>query len=168
MIVQRLGLKPGMKVVESGTGTGSLSVSMAKTIMNESKGHLYTFEFNQQRQEKANEDFVKLGLDSFITTTHRDVLTNGFLLDDKVTAGTMDACFLDLPSPEKAVHHAYLILKSKGRLCNFSPCIEQVQKVTQELAKLGFYDIRTFETLSREIKSETFHYNSVYEAQNVE
>ena len=69
---------------------------------------------------------MKLGINNFITVTHRDVLTNGFLLDDEVTPGSIDACFLDLPSPEVAVKHAYQILKTKGRLCNFSPCIEQV------------------------------------------
>ena len=61
-----------------------------------------------------------------MTVTHRDVLSNGFLLDDKVTPNSIDACFLDLPSPEVAVKHAYQILGKKGRLCNFSPCIEQV------------------------------------------
>ena len=44
------------------------------------------------------------------------------------------------------------MLKKRGRLCNFSPCIEQVFKATQEMAKLGFYDIRTFECLTREIE----------------
>lgn len=78
----------------------------------------------------------------------------------------MDACFLDLPSPETAVKHAFLILKKKGMVCNFSPCIEQVQKVSQELATIGFYDIRTFECLSREMLQETFHYNSIYKADN--
>mmetsp|Transcript_23742 Transcript_23742/g.32347 ORF Transcript_23742/g.32347 Transcript_23742/m.32347 type:complete len:98 (+) Transcript_23742:518-811(+) len=62
----------------------------------------------------------------------------------------MDAVFLDLPSPEKAIKHAYQVLKPKGRVCNFSPCIEQVQAVAIEMAKLGFYEIRTIECLARE------------------
>ena len=95
-----------------------------------------------------------MGLNNYITVTHRDVLSDGFLLDDKVTPETIDACFLDLPSPELAVKHAYKILKTKGKLCNFSPCIEQVQKATQEMALLGFYDIRTFECLSREMHNQ--------------
>lgn len=106
MIIQRLCLKPGLKVVESGTGSGSLSVSIIKTIMSENGGHLYTYEFNKSRQEKALNDFIKLGISNFVTATHRDVLENGFLLDEKVIESSMDACFLDLPSPEKAVKHA--------------------------------------------------------------
>jgi tRNA A58 N-methylase Trm61 len=101
-------------------------------------------------------------LDKYVTSTHRDVLSNGFLLDDKVTANSVDAVFLDLPRPEEAVKHAYEVLKTKGKLCNFSPCIEQVQKATQEMAKLGFYDIRTFETLNREHELGTFSYKSIH------
>jgi len=110
--------------------------------------------------------------------THRDVLENGFLLKasesltpsndaaapDLVTPNSIDAVFLDLPSPQLAVKHAYEVLRSKGRLCNFSPCIEQVQKASQEMARLGFYDIRTFECLSREINVKPFFYDPINEA----
>lgn len=160
MITSRLGLKPGMTVVESGTGTCSLSVSIAKTIF--PSGHLFTFEFNQMRYQKAKDDFIKLGLSDYVTVSHRDVLAEGFLLEDKVVKESVDAVFLDLPRPEEAVAHAYLILKKKGKICNFSPCIEQVQKVSTKLALEGFYDIRTFECLSREMKVDTFEYNSIY------
>ena len=79
----RLCLVPGSKVVESGTGSGSLSVSLAKAIIPE--GNLYTFEFNESRVVKAKEDFERLGIAENVTVTHRDVLSEGFLLDDKVT-----------------------------------------------------------------------------------
>jgi tRNA (adenine57-N1/adenine58-N1)-methyltransferase len=154
MIVSKLGLKPGFKVAESGTGTGNLSVTMAKAIF--PKGHLYTYEFNQVRVDAARQDFAQLGLDEFVTCTHRDVLADGFLLGDQVTAASMDACFLDLPSPERAVPHAYLILKTKGKVCNFSPCIEQVQRVAEAMATVGFYDIRTYECLNHEIENKAF------------
>ena len=61
MVIHRLGLKPGCKVVESGTGTGSLSVSLCKTVL--PKGKLFTFEFNELRVTKAIQDFKNLGLD---------------------------------------------------------------------------------------------------------
>ena len=98
-----------MRVVESGTGSGSLSVSLAKAIL--PTGHLFTFEFNPDRVVKGKADFLKLGLADFITVTHRDVLANGFTLgqgdgpltdgeaDARVGPGSVDAIFLDLPSP---------------------------------------------------------------------
>ena len=146
-----------MRVAESGTGSGSLSVSLTKAII--PTGHLFTFEFNQDRVGKAQVDFKRLGLGEYITVTHRDVLADGFLLnadeedsDERVTEKSIDAVFVDLPSPEKAVAHCYKILKKRAIMCNFSPCIEQVQKVSQEMAKLGFYNINTIECLSREIQ----------------
>ena len=65
-----------------------------------------------------------MGLDPYVTSIHRDVLGEGFLLGDKVVPEEIDAVFLDLPRPELAVKHAYEVLKQKGRVCNFSPCIE--------------------------------------------
>ena len=119
-------------------------------------GHLFTFEFNESRVGKAKADFETMGFSPYITVTHRDVLSNGFLLDTEgssendvarsikqlgiqqilcsgqasVTAGSIDAVFLDLPKPQIAVAHAFEVLRKKGKLCNFSPCIEQVQKVS--------------------------------------
>ena len=78
----RLNLKPGFKVVESGTGSGSLSASIIKAIL--PTGHLYTYEFNGNRVAGAKEDFEKLGFyPDLVTVTHRDVLGEGFLLKDK-------------------------------------------------------------------------------------
>lgn len=89
-------------------------------------------------------------------------MAEGFLLEKKNLEESVDAVFLDLPRPEQAIGHAFKVLKKKGKLCNFSPCIEQVQKVSSQLASEGFYDIRTFECLSREMKSDVFEYNSIY------
>ena len=158
----RLELRPGVRVCESGTGSGSLSTSIAKAVM--PSGRLYTFEFNEGRVGRAKTDFKTLGIAPYVTVTHRDVLSNGFLLgaaDDNeggVTESSIDAVFLDLPRPHVAVTHAFKVLRRKGKLCNFSPCIEQVQKASQEMARLGFYNIKTIECLSREINTRKHQY----------
>jgi len=143
-----LELKPGSVVIESGTGSGSLSTSMARTIA--PNGKLYTFEVNEDRYKKAIVDFQQNELDKIITVTLRNACTDGFQLKN-----IADAVFLDLPSPWEAIESASEALKSNGRICSFSPCIEQVQKTCDALRRLKFVDIHTIEALTRsyEVKS---------------
>ncbi len=83
-----------------------------------------------------------------VSTHHRDVCSNGFGLDSEV-----DAVFLDLPKPWEAVPHAKNALKSSGgRLCSFSPCVEQVQRLCKTLKEEGFDEPYTIECLLREFQ----------------
>jgi len=146
MIILQLELKPGSVVVESGTGSGSLTHSLIRTVA--PTGHVHTFDFHQQRAEKASLEFEEHGLQQFVTASHRDVCESGFGLTD-----TADAVFLDLPGPWKVVPHAKEALKrSGGRLCSFSPCIEQVQQTCLALQEHGFTEVATLECLIREFQ----------------
>ncbi|KAJ3099191.1 tRNA (adenine(58)-N(1))-methyltransferase catalytic subunit trmt61a [Phlyctochytrium planicorne] len=144
LITAQLGLRPGSIVVESGTGSGSFSHSLARTIS--PNGRLFTFEFHDQRASTAKVEFETHKLSSIITIECRDVCKNGFGLEN-----VADAVFLDLPSPWEAIAAAKLALKKGhvGRICSFSPCVEQIQKCGQALADNGFFDIRMFEVLIR-------------------
>lgn len=154
LICLLLNLQPGFTVVESGTGSGSLSTSLARSIAGPPNGHLHTFEFNIERVEKAKEDFKTLKIDHLISVYHRDVCGLGFPDID----GGVDAIFLDLPSPWSCLDSCARILRTGGRLCSFSPCIEQVQRACAKLAELGFTDIRTYECLDRtyEVSRQNF------------
>jgi len=147
MILLQLELKPGSVVIESGTGSGSLSHSIMRTVA--PSGHLHTFDFHQERVERAGEEFSEHGMgDSLVTARHRDVCTDGFDLED-----VADAVFLDLPKPWMVVGYAKQAMKkSGGRICSFSPCIEQVQKTCLELKNSGFTEITTLEVLNREFQ----------------
>jgi len=146
MVLLQLELKPGSVVIESGTGSGSLSHSIARTVA--PTGHLNTFDFHQERVDRAREEFVEHGLGEIVTCNHRDVCAEGFNI-----VGSADAVFLDLPHPWEVISHAKTALKkSGGRLCSFSPCIEQVQKTCQTLKTAGFTEVSTLECLNREFQ----------------
>lgn len=147
MVLFQLDLFPGKVVIESGTGSGSVTHSLARTIS--PNGHVYTFEFHESRQQKAVEEFALHKLSNVVTVTLRNVCEQGFGEEMNHKA---DAVFLDLPSPWEAVKHAVKCFKKKGgRIASFSPCIEQVQKVCLELKALGFVDIITMECHQREL-----------------
>lgn len=84
-IMNFLNLKPGMSMIESGTGSGSFSHSIARTLA--PTGHLYSFEYHQERVNAATKEFEDHGLSDMITLRRRDVCKDGFDLVDRVDAG---------------------------------------------------------------------------------
>lgn len=142
-VIMYLEIVPGSVVFESGTGSGSLTTSLARAVA--SSGHVYTFDFHEQRAASAWADFERTGLSSLVTVEVRDIQGEGF--PDDFT-GRVDSVFLDLPQPWLAIPSAAKVLRHDGTLCSFSPCIEQVQR-TCETLQTHFTDIRTFEVLLR-------------------
>ncbi|KAL0487392.1 hypothetical protein AKO1_000764, partial [Acrasis kona] len=167
-IATMLRLKPGCRVVEAGTGSASLSHTMARIIYNSDstnarrRGHLFTFEYHEQRFKDAREEFRRNGFDEqMITITHQDVCANGF--ENKVETqeqmkGSIDAIFLDLPKPHECIQNVDRLLRKGGRFCGFSPCIEQIQKTADALRKNDFIEIRTFEVLNKVYREEKVNF----------
>ncbi|KAJ8775049.1 hypothetical protein K2173_020053 [Erythroxylum novogranatense] len=142
-VIMYLEIVPGCLVLESGTGSGSLTTSLVRAVA--PTGHVYTFDFHEQRAASAREDFGRTGVSSLVTVGVRDIQGQGF--PDEYS-GLADAIFLDLPQPWLAIPSAGKMLKEDGVLCSFSPCIEQVQRSCETL-RSQFTDIRTFEALLR-------------------
>ncbi len=141
----QMDLRPGCVMVESGTGSGSLSHHFARCVM--PTGHLHTFEFNATRAEAAREEFKRNGIAPYATVRHRDVCSGGFQVEGGALDGKADAVFLDLPAPWLAVPHAHKALKADGAVCSFSPCIEQVARTCAALRSNGFNRLYTCEAL---------------------
>ena len=145
MIVFQLELKPGCFVLESGTGTGSLTTSLARSVA--PTGKVLTFEFNEMRVNMARMDFARTGIQHIVTVGHKNIEEEGFPDEYK---NKIDAVFLDLPRPWKVVESAAACLKQNRMLCSFSPCIEQVQRTCEQLNLHGFRDLQTMEIILRE------------------
>ncbi|KAI9088895.1 tRNA methyltransferase complex GCD14 subunit-domain-containing protein [Phlyctochytrium arcticum] len=139
-----LDLRPGSTLIEAGTGSGSFSHACARTVA--PGGRVFSFEYSLDRYQKASLEFTQHGLDNVITLQHRNVCTDGFGLDNQV-----DAIFLDLPAPWEALPSAKKAFKQTkaGRICCFSPCMEQVLTTCTQLQEQGFVEIKMFEVLSR-------------------
>jgi tRNA A58 N-methylase Trm61 len=54
-----------LTVIESGTGSGSLSHSFIRTVA--PHGHLHTFDFHKERVEIAREEFKSHGVEHLVT-----------------------------------------------------------------------------------------------------
>lgn len=113
LIVHQLELEPGKVVIESGTGSGSLSHALIRSI--QPSGQLHTFDFHAARVEVADKEFRQHGLAGFVTIKQRDVCIDGF---GEELNSKADAVFLDLPHPWEAVPYAAKVFKPSGT--NFS------------------------------------------------
>ena len=145
-ITYKLNLKRGDVVVESGTGSGSLTHHFVRGVA--PSGHVHTFDFNETRCERARKEFQLHGISKFVTVRQADACAPGaFNIGDNVKA---DVVFLDLPSPWNAIDNVSAVLRPGGRVCTFSPCVEQVTKTCKQLRDQGYTNIETWECLNRD------------------
>lgn len=147
MIINLLDLKPGSVVCESGTGSGSLTHSLATAVG--PQGHVYTHDIEEPQVEKIKNEVKEHGLEGCVSACLRNVCVDGFQVDRKC-----HAIFLDLPTPWLALPHAMQVFDRSNpcRLVSFSPCIEQSQELCERLNELGFYSIRTIELIGTSYK----------------
>lgn len=151
-----LDVHPGCTVVESGTGSGCMTINLARAVS--PHGHVHSFEYNGARAEMAREEFKRLKLDHLISVTHQDIC--GKYFTDGSSASTpggfpgvdessADAVFLDVPEPWLALEHAVKVLKPGKSICCYSPCIDQVIKTCAKLRALSFHSLRMVEVRQR-------------------
>jgi tRNA (adenine57-N1/adenine58-N1)-methyltransferase len=145
LIVMFSGIGPGSRVIESGTGTGSLTTALAHYVG--STGKVYTYELRSEFQKNAAKNLERAKLISNVEMKSGDV-TLGYEERD------VDAVILDLAVPWLVVPHAYTALKPSGVLVSFSPTIDQVVKTTEALRENGFVFIETIECLMRTMQVE--------------
>ena len=145
LIVMFSGIGPGSRVVESGTGTGALTVSLAHYVRPE--GKVYSYEIREEFLETAGKNLKRAGLMDFVELKNKDVTLG-------IDESGVDAVILDLAVPWLVVPHAYAALKPCGTIVSFSPTIDQVVKTVEALKDNGFVDIETIECLMRGMQVE--------------
>lgn len=146
IIILRLQLRAGYKVLEAGVGSAALTAQLAWAVS--PHGQVRAFEFHAMRAMGARDTLRKAGLDDVATVRDGDVCEDGFI---GINEAEIDAVFLDLPTPEHVVSEAARVLRCGGRICCFSPCVEQVMRTCA--AMKAFHSVvtvtapvRTYET----------------------
>jgi len=143
-IVMRLNLFPGRSVVEAGTGSGGLTLALARAVM--PGGHVYSYEMKPETFTLAGRNLDSLGLLPYVTLRQRDVTAAGF--DER----DVDACFLDLREPWTVLPAAVAALKTGGIFGSLVPTTNQIETMLRALQTHGFSDITVEELLLRSYK----------------
>jgi len=145
LIIMFSGIGPASRVVESGTGTGALTMALAHYVKPE--GRVYSYELREEFQKNAEKNLKRANLLDFVELKSGDVTAG-------IEERDLDAVVLDLAVPWLVVPHAYEALKASGTIVSFSPTIDQVVKTTEALKENNFVFIETVECMMRSMQVE--------------
>lgn len=143
-ILMRLNMKPGMRVLESGCGSGGLTLALATAVM--PTGRVYSQEIREDFIALTRRNMERVGLEPFVEFIHADS-TKGFQVDEKV-----DAVFLDMPAPETCIPQAREVLKDGGFFGSLVPTTNQVQNILRALDQSAFGLVDVEEIMTRRYK----------------
>jgi tRNA (adenine57-N1/adenine58-N1)-methyltransferase len=144
-ILVTMGIGPGRKVLEAGTGSGSMTIAMAYMVGAE--GRVISYEVRPDMQNLARKNLERVGLASRVDFKLRDI-AGGF---DETDA---DAFFLDVPNPYDYIAQVRAALKPGGYFCSLLPTVNQVEQLLIALRRERFAFIDVCEILVRYYKAE--------------
>lgn len=135
---------PGNVVLEAGTGSGALTMALARAV--DPGGRVVSYDRRDDHAERAR----KLIRGFFGAIPEHVDLRIGNVEDAIADVGP-DRLVLDLPEPWDCVAAAAADLADGGVFCCYLPTVPQIQRVRTALSDTGaFTSVSTFEVLVRE------------------
>ncbi|MEM1873706.1 MAG: tRNA (adenine-N1)-methyltransferase [Acidilobaceae archaeon] len=116
------GLKPGMRVLEGGVGSGFLTIEIARIVC--PGGRVYAYDLKPENIAVASRNLELAGLLECVEMRHGDVRKTLDLSD-------LDAAFLDIPDPWEALDSLWSALKLSAPLVAFVPTMNQLVKLAE-------------------------------------
>ena len=131
---------PGARVLESGVGSGALSMTLVRAgaVVH---GYELREDFANRAVKNVGTFLGEQALERY-TVEQRDVYQGIDEVD-------LDRVILDLPEPWQAVKHAARAMHRGGVLVAYTPQITQAVQLREELSGQGFGMVDTIEVLNR-------------------
>jgi tRNA (adenine57-N1/adenine58-N1)-methyltransferase len=134
---------PGTRVLEAGTGSGALTMALARATGPE--GAVVSYELRDDFHATAREN-----LETFFGKVPPWVdLRRGDVREVAATGESFDRLVLDLPEPAAVLATAGETLHAGGILCSYLPTTNQVQELVGALHQHRYGQVETFEVLHR-------------------
>lgn len=143
-IVARAGIQNNQKIVEIGTGSASLTSFVASIV--KPRGHVYTFDVDENFMKIAAKNLKKCGMEKYVTQENLDIKTV-----KKVPVTDADVALIDLGDPWTVIPQVRQMLKGSGAVFAICPTMNQLEKLTISLIENEFTDIESTEHILRTI-----------------
>jgi tRNA (adenine57-N1/adenine58-N1)-methyltransferase catalytic subunit len=131
---------PGVRVLESGVGSGALSMGMLRA-----GADIVGYELREDFAERARLN-VERFLGSDVTDRYRVELRDCY---EGIDEQDVDRVVLDLPEPWQVVPHAEKALRPGGIIVAYTPSVTQVMHVREALERGSFFGLHTSEVMQR-------------------
>ena len=145
-IAARMGVQSGQKIVEIGTGSGSLTTFLASIV--NPRGHVYTFDVEPKFMEVAEKNIKKAGMSKYVTMNEFD-----FKKAKKLPHSEVDLVVVDLGDSWSVVPQARKMLKGSGGFIAICPTMNQLEKLSVAFVENEFTDIECTEHILRRIEA---------------
>jgi tRNA (adenine57-N1/adenine58-N1)-methyltransferase len=131
---------PGARVLESGVGSGALSMTLVRAgaVVH---GYELREDFANRAVKNVGTFLGEQALERY-TVSQRDVY-------EGIDEVDLDRVILDLPEPWQAVKHAAKAMHRGGVIVAYTPQITQAVQLREELTGQGFGMVDTIEVLNR-------------------
>jgi tRNA (adenine57-N1/adenine58-N1)-methyltransferase len=139
-ICMRLGVGNGTRIIEAGSGSGSLTVALS--WLSGERGHVYTYEARREFYDLCGRNLAWAGVGGNVTRHLRDV-GEGFLQTDA------DALFLDVRTPWEYLGQVTAAVRPGAPLAFLLPTVEQVSLLLAAMETGPFDDVEVEEILVR-------------------
>ena len=142
-ILVEVDVSPGSRVLEAGTGSGSLTLALCRAAGAE--GRVVSYDVREEFQAKA-----AANIESFFGKVPDWLeLRPGDVREVAEGGETFDRAVLDLPEPWEALNALAAVMPPGGILGTYLPTTAQVQQLVLALGAAGFEHLETFEVLRR-------------------
>lgn len=144
LMMLKLGVHAGSRVVETGTGSGATTALLAYLV--QPGGMVYTYDVNPEFQDVAKKNIGRLGLEGSVTFRTGDA-KKGFQESE------LDAGVLDVGDPWEVVVSMRSSLKPAAPLAVVTPTTNQAERLVAKMKEEGFVAIETVEILMRNLEA---------------
>ncbi len=142
-ICLKLGIGPGVRVIEAGSGSGSLTVALSWYAGPE--GRVYTYDRRPEFSELCGKNLAWAGVGANVERFQRDI-AEGFLQQG------VDALFLDVRTPWDYLDQAVAAVAPGAPMGFLLPTTNQISDLLAGLERGPFTDIEVLEIFLRRYK----------------
>lgn len=143
LILLKLDLTSGKRVLEIGTGSGVFTMALAWAVR--PRGKVVTYEVKESFIKVARKNVERAGLSRWVEFVHADASKG-------VKEGEFDAAFVDIKDPRSVLEAVVPALKGGAPLGALLPTVNQVQDLIRAAGEHGLVALEVCEVLWRPYK----------------